>query len=218
MTEPGLGGVSEREQTAVRGATAAQVSISEGATAGTKVRWRSLSGAGLMLLLAYGALNVVSAIVVPIALEARAVKGVGDGAVLLGTRQEEFMLGSTYAKLHDAQPKVDKLLVDTMVGMCAQMMAMAVAFLGIAWFAARRGARWAPWVLLVSGVIWVPYYYVIAADFGGFGAADAFAAAATVSLFAIPAVVGALLMLCAASREPSVAGVHQQVRRSPRRK
>jgi len=29
------------------------------------------------------------------------------------------------------------------------MMAMAAAFLGIAWFAARRGARWAPWVLLL---------------------------------------------------------------------
>jgi hypothetical protein len=74
--------------------------------------------------------------------------------------------------------RLDKLLVDTMLGMCAQMMAMAVAFLGIAWFAARRGARWAPWVLLVSGVIWVPYYFFIASDFGAFGAADTFKGAA----------------------------------------
>jgi hypothetical protein len=44
-----------------------------------------------------------------------------------------------------------------MLGMCAQMMAMAAAFLGVAWFAARRGACWTSWVLLVSGIVWVPY-------------------------------------------------------------
>jgi hypothetical protein len=112
------------------------------------------------------------------------------------------MLGTTYARLHQNNPKLDKLLVDTMLGMCAQMMAMAAAFLGVAWFAARRGARWAPWVLLVSGVVWVPYYFVIAADFGAFGAKDTFMAAVMVSVFAIPAVVGATLMLVA---RPNVA-------------
>ena len=40
-------------------------------------------------------------------------------------------------------------------GIARVALTMAVAFLGIAWFAARHGARRAPWVLLVSGVIWV---------------------------------------------------------------
>jgi hypothetical protein len=161
------------------------------------VRWRSLSGAGLALLLVYGALNVVSAVVVPIALEARAVPGLGDGAVIMGRGPEEFMLGTTYAQLHRDNPRLDKLLVDSMLAMCAQMMAMALAFLGIAWFAARRGARWAPWVLLLSGVVWVPYYFAIASDFAALGARDAFMAALMVSLFAIPAALGAILMLVA---------------------
>ena len=157
----------------------------------------SLSGIGLALLLFYGAMNVVSAVVVPVALEARAVSGLGDGAVLLANGPEEYMLGTTYSQLHRDNPKLDKLLVDTMLSMCAQMMAMAVAFLGIAWFAARRGARWAPWVLLVSGVIWVPYYYVIGFDFAALGAKDAVMAAGMTSMYAIPAVVGAILMLVA---------------------
>ena len=161
----------------------------------TTVRWRSTAGVGLALLLVYGVLNVASAVLVPVALEARAVRGVGDGAVLLASGAEEYMLGTTYAKLHRDNPKLDKLLVDTMLGMCAQMMAMAVAFLGIAWFAARRRARWAPWVLLVSGLIWVPYYFVIASDFGAFGAPDTFKSAVMVAVFAIPAVLGAVLML-----------------------
>ena len=57
-------------------------------------------------------------------------------------------------------------------------------------------------MLLVSGVVWVPYYFVIAADFGAFGAKDTFIAAVMVSLFAVPAVVGAILMLVA---RPNVA-------------
>ena len=39
------------------------------------------------------------------------------------------MLGTTYALLHRDNPKLDKLLVDSMLGMCAQMMTMAVALL-----------------------------------------------------------------------------------------
>jgi len=163
----------------------------------TNVRWKSISGVGLALLLIYGVMNVGAALVVPVALEARAVRGLGDGGVIIGNGPEEYMLGTTYAQLHRDNPKLDKLLVDSMLAMCSQMMAMAVAFLAIAWFAARRGARWAPWVLLVSGVIWVPYYFVIASDLGAFGAKDTFMAAWMVSMFAIPAVVGAVLMLVA---------------------
>lgn len=167
------------------------------AAPGARIRWKSISGVGLAFLLVYGALNVVSAIVVPIALEARAGQGLGDGAVIIGRGPEEYMIGTTYAQLHREKPKLDKLLVDSMLAMCAQMMAMAVAFLGIAWFAGRRGARWAPWVLLVSGVVWVPYYFVIAADFARLGATGTFMGAVMVAIFAIPAVVGAILMIIA---------------------
>lgn len=161
----------------------------------TKVRWKSLSGVGLALLLIYGAINFGAGIVVPMTLEARGGQGLGGGGVVISAGPEEYMLGTTYVQLHQDNPKLDKLLVDTMLGMCSEMMARAVAFLAIAWFAARRGARWAPWVLLVSGVIWVPYYFVIASDLRAFGAEDTFMAAWMVSMFAIPAVLGAVLML-----------------------
>lgn len=52
-------------------------------------------------------------------------------------------------------------------------------------------------MLLVSGVVRVPYYFVIASDFEAFGAKGTFTAAVMVSAFAIPAVVGAILMLVA---------------------
>jgi hypothetical protein len=163
----------------------------------TKVRWKSISGVGLALLLIYGLINFGAAIAVPMTLEARGSQGLGNAGLIIGRGPEEFMLGTTYAQLHQDNPKLDKLLVESMLGMCSQMMAMAVAFLAIAWFAARRGARWAPWVLLVSGIIWVPYCFVVASDLAAFGAKDTMMAAWMVSLFAIPAVLGAVLMLVA---------------------
>ncbi|HEV8497168.1 MAG TPA: hypothetical protein VGQ56_09920 [Gemmatimonadaceae bacterium] len=161
------------------------------------VRWKSVSGIGLALLLIYGLINLGAAIDVPMTLEAKGGQGGGSAGVIMAQAPEEFMLGTTYAQLHQDNPKLDKLLVDSMVGMCSMMMGMAIAFLGIAWFAARRGARWAPWVLLVSGVIWVPYYFVIASDLAAFGAKATFASAAMISLFAVPALLGAVLMLVA---------------------
>ena len=174
-------------------------------TGDVSVRWKSLSGVGLALLLLYGLINFGAAIGVPMTLEANGGQGIGSPGVIMSRDAEEHMLGTTYERLHTENPKLDKLLVDSMVGMCSMMMSMAVAVLGIAWFSARRGARWAPWVLLVSGVIWVPYYFVIASDFAAFGAQNTMAGAWMTSIFAIPAVLGAILMIIGA-RRTDVAG------------
>lgn len=161
----------------------------------TTIAWKSLAGVGIVLLLMYALINIGAAIAVPWTLETKGAQGTGGGGVVIARGPEEHMLGTTYERLHTENRKVEQLLVDSMVGMCSFMMAMGVAFLGIAWFAARRGARWAPWVLLLSGVIWVPYYFVIASDFAAFGATNAYMAAWMTSMFAIPAVLGALFVL-----------------------
>jgi hypothetical protein len=171
----------------------------------TPVRWKSVSGIGLALLILYGVINFAAAIAVPWMLETGGGQGGGSGGVIMGRAQEEFMLGTTYAQLHSDNPKLDKLLVDSMVGMCAMMMAMAIAWLGTAWFAARRGDRWAPWVLLVSGIVWPPYYFKIASDMTAFGAPNATAAAAMVAVFAVPAALGAVLMIVGERRAPMLA-------------
>jgi len=164
-------------------------------TSDVRIHWKSLAGVGLILLLLYGLINFGAAIGVPMTLEAKGGQGIGDAGVIIGRGPEEHMLGTTYERLHTQNPKLDKLLVDSMVGMCSMMMSMAIAVLGIAWFAARRGARWAPWVLLVSALAWVPYYFIIASDMAAFGAKDTAASAWMVSIFAIPAVLGAALMI-----------------------
>jgi hypothetical protein len=158
------------------------------------VRWKSLAGVGLILVLIYGLINFAAAIGVPTMLEKGGAAGGGNGGVMIGRAPEEFMLGTTYDKLATQNPKLDKLLVDSMVGMCSQMMVFAIAYLAIAWFAARRGQRWAVWTLLVSGVAYIPYYFIIASDMAAFGAPDVMKAAWMVAAFAIPAVLGSILL------------------------
>ncbi len=164
------------------------------------VRWKSLAGVGLALLLLYGLLNFAAAIGVPLSLEAKGGQGGGNGGVIMARGPEEHMLGTTYARLHTENPKLDQLLVDSMLGMCSMMMSMAVAVLGVTWFGARRGARWAPWVVLVSAVAWVPYYFIIASDWAAFGATGTMKGAVMVAWFALPAVVGAILMIVGGRR------------------
>jgi hypothetical protein len=159
------------------------------------VRFASVAGIGLILLLINGLINIGAAIMVPVTLEMKGGQGGGSGGVVIGQAPEEDMLGTTYARLHTENPKLDQLLVDSMLGMCSMMMAMGVLFVAVAWFGARRRARWAPWALLLSAVVWVPYYFVIGADMARFGARDAGKAPWMLAVFALPAIVGALLMI-----------------------
>ena len=164
------------------------------------IRFRSVAGVGLMLLLLYGLVNVGAAIFVPMTLERNGGQGGGSSGVIIGRAPEEAMLGTTYARLHAENPKLDQLLVDSMVGMCSQMMAMGVLFLAVAWFGARRGAAWAPWALLVCAIVWIPYYFVIGADLARFGATDAGSYAWMTTIFAAPAVVGVVLLIVGTRR------------------
>ena len=169
------------------------------------VRWKSLAGAGLVLMLLYGVSNLAAAIGVPMTLEMKGTPGGGGGGVIMARSAEEHLVGTTYERLHTENPKLDKLLVDSMLGMCSMMMSMAIAVLGITWFAARRGARWAPWVVMLSAIAWVPYYFIIASDMTKLGATGAMTGAWNVTLFAIPAVLGAILMLATGPRGPASA-------------
>ena len=54
--------------------------------------------------------------------------------------------------LRSSNPKLDTLLVSSMVGMCGQMIAVAALFLAIVWFPFRRGQRWALWALQLTAL------------------------------------------------------------------
>jgi len=132
-------------------------------------RWRSWLGASVILFLLYGAANVVAAVLVPTTLVAG---GAGATGLVLDPDSDAYMAGGKQVldALRQTNPKLDALLVSSMVAMCSQMMAFAILALLITWFVIRRGQAWGVWAVTVAALAEVPYYVVITRLYAAQGA------------------------------------------------
>ncbi len=132
-------------------------------------RWRSLLGASVILFLLYGAANVLAALSVPITLIRG---GAGATAVVLDPDSDAYLVGGKQVinALRSANPKLNTLLVSSMVSMCAQMMAFALVAILVTWFAIRRGQTWGLWAVGAAALAQLPYYAAILAMYAAQGA------------------------------------------------
>src|SRR6266571_3163794 len=112
-------------------------------------RWRSWLGASTTLFLLYSAANVVAALLVPATLISG---GAGATGLVLDPDADAYMTGGKQVLdgLRQTNPKLDTLLVDSMVAMCGQMMAFGILALLITWFVIRRGQSWGVWAVAVA--------------------------------------------------------------------
>jgi hypothetical protein len=132
-------------------------------------RWRSWLGASVILFLLFGAANVLAALVVPTTLIRG---GAGATAVVLDPDSDAYLAGGKQiinALRHD-NPKLDTLLVSSMVSMCSQMMAFAIVAILVTWFAIRRGQTWGLWAVTAAALAEVPYYVAITTMYAAQGA------------------------------------------------
>ncbi len=149
-------------------------------------RWRSWTGVATVLFLLYGAANLIAAIIVPTTLITGGAGALGGGGVVFSGDADSYLLGSSLGALRSANPKLDTLLVSSMVGMCGQMIALAALFLAVTWFAFRRGHRWALWSLLVGALIGWPHVTAIMAMYSHQGAPIASGASGLVPFLVVP--------------------------------
>ncbi len=156
-------------------------------------RWRSLLGASVILFLLYGAANVLAALVVPTAL-IHGGAGASPGAVVLDADSDAYLAGGKQvidALRHD-NPKLDTLLVSSMVSMCSQMMAFAIVAILVTWFAIRRGKTWGLWAVTAAALAQVPYYVAITTMYATQGAPIGRGLAGLVPLYVWPLIALAL--------------------------
>jgi hypothetical protein len=132
-------------------------------------RWRSLFGLAVALFLLYGAVNVLSAVVVPVSLHQGGADAAPGGTLVLSETADAELLGRSLAELDEADPALGAFLVSFMDTMCAYMMAFALLQLGVTWFALRRGRRWALWTLAIADLALFPYYAAIIETYDDFG-------------------------------------------------
>lgn len=149
-------------------------------------RWRSSLGVASGLFLLSGAVSVLSALLVPLSLHLNGAAAVPG--LVLSEAADTALLGRSVPQIATQDPRLGDYLVSFMDTMCAQMMIFGLAYLAIAWFAFRRAEVWAFWALAISGLAWVPYYFMIAATYGtrgvSIGLGDYF-----VVVFALPTLI-----------------------------
>ncbi|HEY3084215.1 MAG TPA: hypothetical protein VGK28_02045 [Candidatus Dormibacteraeota bacterium] len=132
-------------------------------------RWRSWLGAAVILFLIYGAVNVLSALVVPAIL---VLGGAGATGLVLDPDADAYLAGGKQIldSLRQSNPKLDTLLVTSMVAMCSQMMAFGILALVTTWLVIRRGSPWGLWAVTIAALAEVPYYAVITTMYSQQGA------------------------------------------------
>lgn len=159
---------------------------------GSAFRWRSWLGLAIGLFLLFGAANALAAIWVPTSLVTAGsggTAGAGGGPVFNATG-DAYLVGAPLTSLRQTNPKLDALLVSSMVQMCSMMMGLAVLYLAVAWFGLREGRRWALWALLAGALVSVPYYLVLGALYSGQGAPDVISGVIGVLAFYLIPVLG----------------------------
>jgi len=154
-------------------------------------RWRSWLGGSVILFLLYAALNMVAAIAVPATLVSG---GAGATGLVLDPDADAYMAGGKQVldSLRQTNPKLDTLLVDSMVAMCGQMMAFGISALLTIWFVIRRGQAWGIWAVTVAALAEVPYYVVITTMYAAQGAPVAGGLVGLAPLYVWPIVALAL--------------------------
>ncbi len=131
-------------------------------------RWRSLLVVSVGLFLLFGILlNIVPALLVPLLLHLNG--PAGAGWLVVSNQADGTLIGRSLADVGKLEPRLGAFFVSFMETMCAYMMSFGIVYVTIAWFALRRGQWWAFWTLVVSSLVVLPYYALIAVTYASFG-------------------------------------------------
>ena len=131
-------------------------------------RWRSLLGVSVGLFLLFGILvNIVPALLVPLSLHLNG--PAGAGWLVVSNQVDATLIGRSLADVEKHEPRLGAFFVSFMDTVCAYMLSFGIVSVTIAWVALRRGYWWAFWTLVVSSLVVLPYYALIAVTYASFG-------------------------------------------------
>ncbi len=131
-------------------------------------RWRSLLGVSVGLFLLFGILlNIVPALLVPLLLQLNG--SAGAGWLVINNQADVTLIGRSLAEVGKHEPRLGAFFVSFMETVCAYKMSFGIVSVTSAWFALRRGQWWAFWTLVVSSLVVLPYYALIAVTYASFG-------------------------------------------------
>jgi hypothetical protein len=111
--------------------------------------------------------NIVPALLVPLLLHLNG--PAGAGWLVLSNQADAALIGRSLADVGKYEPRLGAFFVSFKETVCAYMLSFGIVYVTIAWVALRRGHWWAFWTLVVSSLVVLPYYALIAVTYASFG-------------------------------------------------
>ena len=88
---------------------------------------------------------------------------------MISNQADATLIGRSLADVGKHEPRLGAFFVSFMDTVCAYKMSFGIVSVTSAWFALRRGHWWAFWTLVVSSLVVLPYYALIAVTYASFG-------------------------------------------------
>ena len=88
---------------------------------------------------------------------------------MISNQADATLIGRSLADVGQHEPRLGTFFVSFMETVCAYMLSFGIVYVTIAWVALRRGHWWAFWTLVVSSLVVLPYYALIAVTYASFG-------------------------------------------------
>ena len=119
-------------------------------------RWRSPLGVSVALFLLFGALNIFLGIAAP------AVQQLGEANILvLNPELDAMVFGRSPSELLRTYPFLATYRIIQADWKYANVMAVGIFNVALAWFGLRRGHKWAVWTLALGNFVMVPYWLFV---------------------------------------------------------
>ena len=88
---------------------------------------------------------------------------------MISNQADATLIGRSLADVGKHEPRLGAFFVSFMDTVCAYMLSFGIVYVTIAWVALRRGHWWAFWTLVVSSLVVLPYYALVAVTYASFG-------------------------------------------------
>jgi len=119
--------------------------------------WASPLGVGVALFLVGAAVHLVIGVLTPVVIETPA----GTHFLFLSGRTDAALYGTDTARLLRDSPELRQLRTTLLTVVGGLLVGFAIAELGLIWFGLRAGQAWALWVLVVSGLVLLPIWFLV---------------------------------------------------------
>jgi hypothetical protein len=88
---------------------------------------------------------------------------------VISNQVDATLIDRSLADVGKHEPRLGVFFVSFIDTVCAYMLSFGIVSVTIAWVVLRRGHWWAFWTLVVSSLVVLPYYALIAVTYASFG-------------------------------------------------